>query len=572
MSADTATLRNTYSRAKAKNGQDEAIIKLAETAHGLGYGHSDFIQDALAIDIVLEDYGHDSERARHDLGKIYRNVQENPPPEIVEDDDAHTTEKGAKKTVATVLVDMARESFHLHLDPLGRPFAVPKTGAAVPVRFKDGLNSLGTQLTGLYKEQYDRVISASSRADALAALEYYAEQSSEPTHLYQRVALEDGKIFIDRATPDAEQVVISPSGWELRTDTGVLFNRTSLTAQLPRPERGGTLEELWAFLNIEDEDRELVLAFIVATLIENIPHPILSISGGQGRGKSTFAKFLVSLLDPSSAPIRTAPRDERQWALTASAGWLYCLDNLSRVQPWLSDAMSRTATGDSMVMRALFTDSDLSVVEFRRVVMLTGIDLGALQSDLADRVIRLELMEIPDQKRKEEAQIMNAWEKARPRILGAIFDFTAKVLAALPSVTLDEYPRMADFARIVATVDHLQGSNALERYAGIQERMASESLTDHPFMASLVNTISHGAFGFEGTSADLHELLSPKSETARVPRAWPKNAREVTTLLNKFQADLRKTGWVITHDRGRNKSKTIVWTLIAPHQEEDRPL
>ena len=42
-------------------------------------------------------------------------------------------------------------------------------------------------------------------------------------------------------------------------------------------------------------------------------------------------------------------------------------------------------TGDALVRRKLYTDSDLSVVRYRRVLIVNGIDIGAIRGDPAER-------------------------------------------------------------------------------------------------------------------------------------------------------------------------------------------
>jgi hypothetical protein len=59
----------------------------------------------------------------------------------------------------------------------------------------------------------------------------------------------------------------------------------------------------------------------------------------QGSAKSTAAQMIVDLIDPSPAPLRSAPRDMKQWAVTASASWAVALDNISAIPGWLSDTL-----------------------------------------------------------------------------------------------------------------------------------------------------------------------------------------------------------------------------------------
>ena len=75
-----------------------------------------------------------------------------------------------------------------------------------------------------------------------------------------------------------------------------------------------------------------------------------------------------------------------QWAVTASASLVVALDNVSTVPEWLSDALCRAVTGDGLTSRALYSDADVSVLTFRRVLAMTSIDAGALRGDLGERL------------------------------------------------------------------------------------------------------------------------------------------------------------------------------------------
>ena len=75
---------------------------------------------------------------------------------------------------------------------------------------------------------------------------------------------------------------------------------------VPVRNAGGDLAELRAMLNVTAETWPLVLGWLVAALVPNMPHPILLLGGQQGTGKSTAAEQLVALVDPSPACIAIA--------------------------------------------------------------------------------------------------------------------------------------------------------------------------------------------------------------------------------------------------------------------------
>ena len=180
----------------------------------------------------------------------------------------------------------------------------------------------------------------------------------------------------------------------------------------------------------------------------------------RGTGKSTAARLLAALIDPSPAQLRAAPRDIEAWVLGASGSCVVVLDNLSSVSDWLSDAICRACTGEGLVRRTLYTDDGLTVTSFRRNVMLTSIDAGSLRGDLGDRLVTIELDLIDPADRKRDQVIAAAFTAAHARLLGALFELTSQVLAVLPRVSLTDPPRMADFAHVLAALDAVTGWSA----------------------------------------------------------------------------------------------------------------
>ena len=339
-----------------------------------------------------------------------------------------------------------------------------------------------------------------------------------------------------------------------------MFKRTALTAILPEPLNGGCLDQLWRWLNVSEKDRALVAAWLVAVLDPDISHPILSLAGEQGSGKSTAEKVLVNLLDPSPVPLRKSPRDVEAWVSAAAGSWVVGLDNLSTMPDWLSDALCRAVTGEGDVRRRLFSDGDLHVFSFRRCPILNGIDVGAVRGDLADRLLSVNLAVIPEGERIPESELWPRWADAHPYILGAILDLAANVMEVLPSIELPRKPRMADFALILAAADKVvTGAKGLDRYLAKQHELAADSLTGDAFVQAIEKL---GAF--EGTSS---ELLALVEKPEKLPRGWPADGRSVTQLLHRQAPVMRKAGWHVEDDSGKNHKNVTVWTIRAPSRD-----
>ena len=112
---------------------------------------------------------------------------------------------------------------------------------------------------------------------------------------------------------------------------------------------------------------------------------MLGLQGEQGSAKTTTARGFRELVDPSTVPVRAAPKDERDLMIAATNGWVINLDNLSRLPAWLSDAICRLATGGGFATRELYTDADEVLFNATRPVIVNGIEELATRSDLLDR-------------------------------------------------------------------------------------------------------------------------------------------------------------------------------------------
>jgi hypothetical protein len=454
---------------------------------------------------------------------------------------------------------MALERYHLGQSTEGEAFAYPKSGPRIVSLLGTGKNSLRKELARAHVIERGTVAGQQQLTDALTALEGLAE-AEEPSRLWLRVAKHDGANYLDLGDRSGNAIRIAEGGWTIGQPP-VLFKRTALTAALSVPERGGSLNDLWRHLTVAAEDRPLLLAYLVAALEPDIPHPALGIFGEQGTGKSSTVRALVSFIDPSPVPYRKPPRDEEGWIVGAAASWIVALDNLRTVPNWLSDLLCRAVTGEGDVRRRLFTNADLQTFAFRRVVILNGIDVGTLSGDLAERLLPITLERFGDDDRSEEAELAASLKSHRAIVLGALLDLAAGALQRAPDARIPRRPRMLDFARIVAAVDEVLGTDGFDRYMTIQTRLSAETVTSDPLTARLADGIREP---FAGTASELLSVLRQQDTQIRYERSLPRDARTMTQLLRRVATDLRNVGWQVRDDGGRNKQRIARWTLIPP--------
>jgi hypothetical protein len=353
---------------------------------------------------------------------------------------------------------------------------------------------------------------------------------------------------VDLGTGSTQVVVITTEGWSCTAASPALFRRSNTTKLIPAPERPGSLDDLRQIINVGDEQWPLVLGWLVAALL-GVPLPILAITGEQGSAKTSMVRFLRRLIDESPALTRSPPRDVEQWSITAAASFVVALDNVSHLQPWLQDALCRAATGEGFEKRALYTNDDVHVLSFRRPVILNGIGLGAVQGDLGDRLLPIELSPISDSQRRDEEDLEGRFAQVRPGVAGALYDLVAQVLKALPGVRLNRKPRMADFARVLMAVEQVTGLSCVERYLGAREGVVDMVISgDQVANALLVWFRNQEAPRVEMTAGDLRAELTAFLDSNRVrpEKDWPTSPRAMGDRLRRAATVLRARGVEVT--------------------------
>ncbi len=289
-------------------------------------------------------------------------------------------ETGGKRSQADLLVDLADEVDLFH-DRGGEAYATIPVGDhrethAVRTRgFRDWM-------ARRFYETHGKAPGSQAVQDAITVLEGIAKFSGPECDVAARLAAANDSIYLDLANDGWEVVEITAKGWRIETDPSVRFRRPKGMVRLPRPERGGSLDELWRFVNItEPSERVLFVAWLIQALRPTGPYPALAIHGEQGSAKSTASRIARRLVDPNVAPLRSQPRSEHDLLFAATNGLVVGFDNLSNVPVWLSDALCRLSTGGGMSTRQLYSDAEESLFDAQRPVILNGITDLATRAD-----------------------------------------------------------------------------------------------------------------------------------------------------------------------------------------------
>jgi hypothetical protein len=477
-------------------------------------------------------------------------VASTPPPDHSPSTDADAA-KPAKRSAADLIVDLATGRYELARSEDGEPFAIERAGPNVARTFRGGRASLRAALAASFAESYGKVPPAQALIDALAVLEGRALARSRQTLALRTGRLGDGSVVVDLGDESGRAIVVAPDGWRVLARSPITFRRSELIAALPEPT-SGEVSDLLRLLNIAPDDSPLVLAHLVGALL-GISVPIILFRGPAGAAKTSAARALARTIDPSPAPVRAVPRDPESWAVTAGGSCVVVLDNVDSVPSWLSDALCRAVTGEGFLRRALYTDSAISVVAFRRAIILTGIDPGAMRGDLADRILAIDLSQIDERERRDETDMQDAFRTAHPAILAAVLDLTAAVLRTMPAIHLVRRPRMAAYGLVLATVDALLGTSGLDRYMAQRGELQREAAEGDRIGSAIIAWMELRA-DWSGTATELLEAITPE----RRPKDWPSTPRGLSGSLRRVAQPLEAAGLRVTFSQvGHGKRRMI---------------
>ena len=428
---------------------------------------------------------------------------------------------------------------------------------------------------------YDKVIktlqttvSPQTVRDALANIEAIAHSKAEKRELFVRVGEYNGDLYYSLG--DFKAVRISKGEWEIVNEPPIFRHFPHQKTQI-MPDENATIDDimsLFDFINLpESDDRILLLTYLITAYLPNIPHPILLLYGGQGSGKSTLQRLLLELVDPSGADLLTLKGFDDLHTSIIQHHFLP-FDNLNYVSQQISDEFCRISTGGGFSKRKLYTDSEEVFFSYKRVLCLNGINIVATSPNLLDRAIILKLNRIPLNQRKTENELKEAIERAKSKILGAIFTILANIWQ---QVSKPPYPlpRMADFSVYAYHISELLGFGGLQflkAYTENQRTGTLEIVEAEPVANLLIKLIDERG-GFSGTA---EQLLNQLKELANAEglseKDLPKNGTWLKRKLNQLKTSLEELSIKITENRDAHR-KTLEITkgenLIEREEEEE---
>lgn len=385
----------------------------------------------------------------------------------------------------------------------------------------------------------------------------------------RRLIRQGDRIFLDLCDGLDQTVAVDANGWRIVARPPVNFIRSAGMLGLPAPQKGGCLQELRPFVNVKtDEDFSLYLAWLVAALNPDGPFPVLFLSGEAGSSKSTLTRVAKSLLDPNDTPTRGMARGTRDLLISARHTWILAMDNLSSLSHAQSDDLCRLATGAGFSTRQLYTDAEETRLQAMRPIIINGIDPIITRGDLLDRSIMLELPSLAG-KYKTESDLWADFEKARPRILGALLDAVSCALRNQPCMNPGPaLPRMADFARWVSAAEpsfQLNQVKLSDTLTANQKERDALAIHTSPIGPSIVSLAARHS-SWAGTASDLLGALESHIPGGwrRRPAGWPRSPDSLGKLLQRLKPICLRLGITVTNLRSSTCRRIQIASKATP--------
>jgi hypothetical protein len=251
--------------------------------------------------------------------------------------------------------------------------------------------------------------------------------------------------------------------------------------------------------------------------------------------------------------------------------------------------LCRAVTGGGIAVRKLYSDDEDTILQFKRCVLLNGINVAAQRGDLLDRSTLIGLTAIPPEKRQTEEELIRAFETDLPVILAGFLNTLSNALRVYPTVKLEGYQRLADFSRYGCAIALALGKTKEEfvsAYADKVKQQNEEALNADPVALSLIRFCEREVKGkslvsvqgsneidcWKGQPSELFTKLSICAQQIGIDtkaQGWPKTPNALTRRINDVLPALKAFGCEITSYPGTPRQIKVdaskLETQARPH-------
>jgi hypothetical protein len=477
---------------------------------------------------------------------------------------------------AMELIGIALECCSFFCDQHGSPYAFAKNpGRTMQLRARE----FKVWLVKRFYDNHGQAVGSDAISAALNVLEAKASEA-ERIELSTRCSMEgDRLLVIDLANKAEEVVSIEPGAWGVKSLDRPRFRRYSHMLPMRIGSEGADIKEFARYWRLKDSDDDILLVgWIGHSFISEIPHAILTLIGPKGSTKTTATRAVRQLVDPSSVNDLTIGDKGKEFVQQLAHHYVPNFDNVSKLQPWQADDLCRASTGAGLSRRALYTDEEDVIFQFRRPVELNGINTPSQRGDFLDRTLLLECARVPKGERLEDTKVQAEVARWLPPLRRSVFDGLAKALALVDGVRseLKDLPRMADFAIWGEAFCRGVGYPPLEFYNRLMQKVDENSTValENDVVAELLFKLMDDQRGakyltakdeYEGTASTLLKVLQQLNHDLDYvsDKELPSTPESLGRRLGELAADLEEVGIRITRGKRTGKKRSLLVQTCA---------
>ena len=268
----------------------------------------------------------------------------------------------------------------------------------------------------------------------------YDGYSLEITELKHRIAYYNDSIIYDLC--NGECVTVDRNGWNIQKNDYIFFERDNTQAPQVKPIvcKDGW-KRLNKYLNIPEEDKLLLIAYIVACFNPQYTFPSVCINGASGSGKSTITRMLKRIIDPATTEINILTKSFDDLKVLLDSCYYAAFDNLSKISSEMSDFLCSVITGGTFSSRKKYENNKIYSITLKQGMCLNGIGNFVINGDLIDRVLFFNTKPFGDSLNRGEEDLKKEFDEDLPYIMGSIFELLSKTLTTVSYTHLDVYKR-----------------------------------------------------------------------------------------------------------------------------------
>ena len=386
--------------------------------------------------------------------------------------------------------------------------------------------------------------------------------------VFLRHGFVNGKQYLDLANEASEIIELDEHGWRMAAGFPVAFRRTPTQRAMATPARDGDATRLFDFLNVDSaEDRMLILATACVMLCPQLERPVLSLIGAAGSAKTSAARFLRTIIDPTDPIYNDYRPDRRELSLVFHLNALPVLDNLSPIPPFVSDMLCKAVTGGGFQARAHYTNASVVAYSYRRGMILTSIQIPTAAPDFLSRAVVIEMNRLTEADQCRGLGLTDRFEDALPGILGGILDVVVEAKKILPQLKPVALPRLMDFGHFGAAVAEIVGFGAAQFLEAVRENgrryrkrgSGSAAPSGHEPLLTAILKLVGGGGGFDGITSELLDAIQPYAPTSLGNgQRWPDSAEKLGVAIGKIRADLADNGFEIIKKASRWGTRIVI--------------